>query len=315
MSAALLLPLLLGTGRPAVASLVWEGLAAVLGIGGCAVIWGAVRQGQHLQSGTISAEKDTGRVGLNPSMRVPLVTLGFIVLTVFLSLALPEAAIDRLCGLRFDDPGLERLIRITAARSLLHDTVRRMIVNTVLLGLLGLYMEHRLGALRTLMLILMGSFIAGLIGLNLVLPQAALSDGDAYLLHYPPAGGTGAAAALLGFGIRGWNPGLNEGKISFGASGRIFKAMDTLWPLLTALVFWGPFSGHTMPLTGSSGMAGYWGQAGGFLGGMALALVLRTIEEHESHGREALQPRQHCPRSPKPGHMSGCAAPFCHHPQ
>ena len=161
MAAALLLPLF-GAGRPALASLIWLALAVVLAMVGCAVIWCTVRQRGRGRHATNLPEKDAGPASLDQRKQIPLVTLGFIILSVLLSLALPETAVAQLCGLRFDAPDLGRLIQITAARSLLHDANGRLIVNAVLLGLLGLYMEHRLGALRTLAVIVMGSFITGL---------------------------------------------------------------------------------------------------------------------------------------------------------
>ena len=281
MAAALLLPLLLGVRRPAVASLVWQGLAAVFGIAGCAVVWAAARQGRWVGFADSPPGQVTGLVDPGHRKRVPLVTLVFVAAIVILTLALPHAATDRLCGLRLDDPGLGGLIRVTAARTLLHDTYGRLAVDALLLGLLGLYLEPRLGALRTLTLFFMGSFVAGLIGLNFLLPQVAVPGGGMVLLPYPPAGGTGAVAALLGVGSLGWNPGRDAGKTLVEKGPRCCGIMDILWPLLTTLVFWGPFSGHTMPITGPGGMAGYGGQVGGFLSGLAMALILRTMGEND----------------------------------
>ena len=281
MAAALLMPLLFGVRRPAVASLVWPAMVTVFVSVGCAVVWAAARQEGQERFAVIPTGQDAGPADPDPHKRFPLVTLCFIATSVLLCLTLPESVADRLCALNLADPALGDLIRVTAAHTLLHGTYDRLFVNTIFLGLLGCYLEPRLGALRTLTLFVMGSFVAGLIGMNLLLPQVVMPGGGLAFLRYPPAGGTGAVAALLGVGSLGWNPGRNAGKTLVEKGPRFCGVMDILWPLLTALVFWGPFSGHTMPITGPGGMAGYWGQAGGFLGGLAMALILQTMGEND----------------------------------
>ncbi len=281
MAAALLLPLLFGVRRPAVASLVWPAMVTVFALVGCAVGWAAARQEGQERFAVIPTGQDTGPADPDHHKRFPLVTLCFIAASVLLCLTLPESAADRLCALNLADPVLGDLIRVTAAHTLLHGTYDRLFVDTIFLGLLGCYLEPRLGALRTLTLFFMGSFVAGLIGLNFLLPQVAVPGGGLGLLPYPPAGGTGAVAALLGVGSLGWNPGRDAGKTLVEKGPRCCGIMDILWPLLTTLVFWGPFSGHTMPITGPGGMAGYWGQVGGFLSGLTMALILQTMGEND----------------------------------
>jgi membrane associated rhomboid family serine protease len=234
-------------------------MVTVFALVGCAVGWAAARQEGQERFAVIPTGQDTGPADPDHHKRFPLVTLCFIAASVLLCLTLPE----------------------TAAHTLLHGTYDRLFVDTIFLGLLGCYLEPRLGALRTLTLFFMGSFVAGLIGLNFLLPQVAVPGGGLGLLRYPPAGGTGAVAALLGVGSLGWNPGRDAGKTLVEKGPRCCGIMDILWPLLTTLVFWGPFSGHTMPITGPGGMAGYGGQVGGFLSGLAMALILRTMGEND----------------------------------
>lgn len=283
MAAALLLPLL-GASRPAAASLAWQGLAAVLGIAAGAAARAAALQRRRNGFTAIFPGQGTGPAAPDHRRRFPLGTPAFIMTGVVLSLALPGTTVDRLCGLRFDDPGLGDLIRVTAAHALLHDTYGTLFVNAVLLGLPGCYLESRLGTLRTLGVLLMGSCVAGLVGLNLLLPQVVLPDAGSHVLRYPPAGGAGAAAALLGFGALPGHLGRNAGRARFGTAAGRCRAMDILWPLLTALVFGGAFSGHTMPVTGPTPMAGYGGLVGGFLSGLALALIWRALEENDMRG-------------------------------
>jgi membrane associated rhomboid family serine protease len=303
MAVALLLPLLFGDRRPALASLVWPGMAALWGVAGCAVLWTAACQKRRDRCEAIPPGKGAKPADRGYRKRLPVATLTFIVVCILLTFVLPDAATDHLCGLHFDDPGLADLIRVVAARSFLHDTYGRLFVNAVLLGLLGGYLEPGLGGRRTLMVLFMGSFVAGLLSLNLVLPQGATSEVGPYLLRYPPAGGTGAAAALLGFGARGGNP-VRDAEGGYPGVEPLFcRAMDFFWPLLTALVFWGPFSGHTMPITGPSGMAGYWGQAGAFSSGLTMALIWRTLDENDLVG-----PCRRGPRTQEREETPGCVA-------
>jgi len=270
--------------RPVTASLVWQGLAVVFGMVGGAVVWAAARQRRREGFAAVLPGQSGGPADPGRRLRLPLVTSAFVMTSVVLSLALPGTVIDRLCGLHLDHTGSEDLIRIVATHALLHDTYGPLFVNAALVGLSGSCMEYRLGTLRTLGAMLMGSFVAGLIGLNLLLPQTALTDASAHLLHYPPAGGAGAAAALLGSGALQRHPGRDAGRALFGAAAGRCRAMDILWSLLTALLFGGVFSGYTMPVTGLSGMAGYWGLVGGFLSGLVLGLIWRVLEENDMRG-------------------------------
>ena len=305
MAVALLLPLLFGDRRMAMASLVWPGLAILLGMVGCAVVWTSARQRRRGRCEAILPEKDDKPADRSHGQRLPLMTLTFIGVSMLLTLVLPNAVIDRLCGLRFGDPGLGDLIRVTAAGSLLHDTYGRLFVNTVLLGFLGVYLESGLGGRRTLTVLFMGSFMASLLSLNFVLPQGAASEGDPYLLRLPPAGGTGAAAALLGFGAWGGNSCRDAEDEHSGVAPLFGRVVDRLWPLLTALIFWGTFSGHTMPITGPSGMAGYWGQVGAFSSGLTMALIWRTLEESEVEGTACPGRTSSRPAAPGAGRDAG----------
>ena len=307
MAVALLLPLMFGGRRTAVASLAWPGLVALLGMTGCAVVWTAARQRRRGRCEAIPQGKGAKPADRNHGKRPPLMTLTFIGVSILLTLVLPDAVTDRLCGLGFDDPGLGDLIRVAAARSLLHDTYGRLFVNAVLLGVLGGYLEPGLGGRRTLTVLSMGSFVASLLSLNLVLPQGAAFEGDAYLLRYPPAGGTGAAAALLGFGAWDGNPWRGVPGGYSGGAPLFCRTMHRLWPLLTALAFWGTFSGHTMPITGPAGMAGYWGQAGAFSCGLAMALIWRTLEENDVLGMACPGPTPSGPAAPGAGRDAGPA--------
>jgi membrane associated rhomboid family serine protease len=280
MGAALLLPPLIVNGRSVFASQVWQVLAAVFGMVGCAVVWCTARRRPRDKFKAAPKGQGTGPAGVGQAKQLPLVTLTFVTCSVLLFLALPEAALNDLCSLRLDDPGLTDLIRLSVARAVLHDTFGHLFGNAILLGLLGYFLESRLGALRTLGVLFMGSFVAGLIGLNFLLSQVALPDGGPYLLRYPPAGGTGAVAALLGCGTLGWLGGGDMDHVFTGAGPMFRRLMHLWWPLLAALAFWGTFSGHTMPVTGPAGMAGYWGQVGGFLSGLAIALVFMILTEN-----------------------------------
>jgi len=283
MSAALLLPLL-GVSRPATASLVWQGLALIFGMVGSRVVWAAACQRPREGLAAIFPGQGGGPADPARRRRLPLVTLAFIMTSVALSLALPGTVIDRLCGLHFHHPGLGDLIRVTATHALLHEGYGPLFAAAALLGLAGFYLESREGALRTLGVLLMGSFVTGLIGLNHLLPQGAFSDAGPHLLRYLPAGGTGATAAILGVGTLRRRSGCHAEGDTTGAAAGVCRAIDFLWPLLTALVFLGAFSGYTMPITGPTGMAGYWGLVGGFLSGLALALIWRALEENDMRG-------------------------------
>lgn len=264
LAAALLLPPVIGHGLPAAAGLVWQGLAAAAGLTGCGAVYQAARRKQRIPSG--------GR-----RRQFPRVTMGVIAAGALLFLLLPEAAVDRLSGLNLDEAGLADLIRLTAVRSLLHDSFGHLLANALLLGLLGYRLEPALGAGRTLAVLVLGSCVASLTGLNLLLSQVEVHNGAGRLLHYPPAGGTGALAAFLGLAAAG----LRYGRPKAADSGADFpfSGLDgALAPLLTGLLFMGVFSGHTVPLTGNDAMAGYWGQVGGYLGGLATAGAMRTLE-------------------------------------
>jgi membrane associated rhomboid family serine protease len=227
-------------------------------------------------------------------IRFPVITPTLIAAGTVLFIVLPGSAVDRLSDLSLDHPGLPDLIRVTVVRSLLHANLHHLVMTALTLGVLGFGLEPRIGPARTLAALFLGSVVASLTGLNLLLSQVEMVDNASQVLRWPPDGGTGAAVALMGLWAAGGDRSGRRAASPPGGRPSLPWALGIGVPLLAGLLFMGDFIDHGAPLTGPGGLAAYGGHVGGFLSGWALAAVLASLEAVDNRrpaaGRECPRP-------------------------
>lgn len=212
--------------------------------------------------------------GMTPRhKRWPLITVGMTAACVVLFFITPEAICDRLVYRPYMDSGLTHLMLTTVTGVFLHASFSQLVANMLCLLVLGGLLERRLGAWYCITAMMLGSVLANLVGLNLMLARMDLMNGVHQIqkLSWPPAGASGAVAGLLGLwvvfgGGYSWSRWLRPGLRGYALLLRIGAAvMIGLWG--TALL-----SGRTGMMDGQ----GYWA---GFLGGLMLALVFRLQDD------------------------------------
>jgi membrane associated rhomboid family serine protease len=222
----------------------------------------------------------------------PLITMIIIAANTIVFFRTPEDIIDRLFSLPFEDFTLPHLILITVASAFFHLDFGHLLMNMLLLGVLGAFLEPRLTAGQFLVTILLGIVLSSLISLNLLVSQADLADASLKLFRYPSTGASGAIAGLMGlFVLRGsviWHSG--------GRSMRcpllfFFPVLISATVLIGIFFIW-DFSGKAIPAHDMTGSAGFWGHVVGFLGGLLLGLVLTLLDCDPVERREDVGRRQ-----------------------
>jgi membrane associated rhomboid family serine protease len=186
--------------------------------------------------------------------------------------------VDHLCSLPLDDFGLPHLILTTAASAFLHLDFGHLLMNMLLLGVFGVFLEPRLTPGQYLATVLLGSVLSSLIKLNLLVSQADLFDVSSKLFQYPPAGASGAIAGLMGLSVLHCNVIWRSVSRSMRCHALFFFPVFISAAVLIGLFFISDFAGNAIPTHDMTGTADCWGQVGGFLGGLVLGLVFTLID-------------------------------------
>ena len=213
-----------------------------------------------------------------PSRRMPLaagfpvITVGMIMVSAIVFLTTPPETIERICTVTLDDFSLPDLVLTTMIRPFLHTGFGVFLANMVLLWCLGAALEPCLGQQRILATVILSSVIASLISLNLQLSEIDWLAAPINVIRFPPDGTSGAIAGLAGlltlrFGFpRPPVGGSLQGRALFSYGGSI------IGPLLVGILIFRDVAGMALPADG-------WGHAGGFVGGLTLALVFKLQDK------------------------------------
>ena len=196
---------------------------------------------------------------------------------------------DALCrgaaSLSVYDLGLLNLVLVTAAGVLVHPDAAHLLVHLGLLSFFGVLLERRQGPGRVSAAVLLGSVLAGLIRLNLLLGQGALRDAAIQVVPHPPMGFSGAAAGLMGLFLvtRAWGP---RPKCSRGR--HLFRSSPPVLAIgvvLAALFLMRGFSGGPAPAPGVTANIDGWARLAAFAGGLAVGIVTMTADADGDPGR------------------------------
>jgi membrane associated rhomboid family serine protease len=218
-------------------------------------------------------EKSSG-----PSRRMPLAagfpvtTAGMIMVSTIVFFTTPPGTIERICTVALDDFNLPDLVLTTLIRPFLHTGFGVFLANMVLLWSLGAALESCLGRQCILATVILSSVIASLISLNLQLTEIDWLAAPINVIRCPPDGTSGAIAGLaglltLGFGFpRPPVGGSLQGRALFAYGGAI------IGPLLVGILIFRDVAGMALPADG-------WGHAGGFVGGLTLALIFKLQDK------------------------------------
>ncbi len=218
-------------------------------------------------------EKSSGPSRRMPlAARFPVITAGMMLVSTIVFLTTPPGTIERICTVALDDFSLPDLVLTTLIRPFLHAGFGVFLANMVLLWRLGAALEPCLGRQRILATVILSSVIASLISLNLQLTKIDLLAAPINVIRCPPDGTSGAIAGLaglltLGFGFpRPSVGGSRQGRALFAYGGAIIGL------LLVGILIFRDVAGMALPADG-------WGHAGGFVGGLTLALVFKLQDK------------------------------------
>jgi membrane associated rhomboid family serine protease len=202
----------------------------------------------------------------------PVITAGMMMVSTIVFFTTPPGTIERICTVALDDFSLPDLLLTTMTRPFFHSGCGDFLANMLLLWLLGAVLEPRLGRQRILAAVVLNSVIASLVSLNLQLSEIDLLAGPIAVIRCPPDGTSGAIAGLAGLlTLRSGFP-----RRPVGGSPRSRALSSYGWPisgpLLVGLLILRDVAGMALPADG-------WGHAGGFVGGLTLALVFNLQDK------------------------------------
>jgi len=202
----------------------------------------------------------------------PVITVGMIMVSAVVFLTTPPETIEQFCTVALDDFSLPELVLTTMIRPFLHTGFSVFLANMVLLWILGATLEPWLGRQRIVATVILSSVIASLVSLNLQLTEIDWLAAPITVIRCPPDGTSGAIAGLAGlltlrFGFpRPPVGGSLQGRALFSYGGAI------IGPLLVGVLIFRDVAGMALPADG-------WGHAGGFVGGLTLALVFKLLDK------------------------------------
>jgi membrane associated rhomboid family serine protease len=214
----------------------------------------------------------------NSSRRMPLaagfpvITAGMMGVSTIGFFTTPPGTIERICTVALNDFNLPDLVLTTMTRPFLHSGSSDFLANMLLLLVLGATLEPRLGRWRILAAVILNSVIASLVSLNLQLSEIDLLATPIDVIRCSPDGTSGAIAGLAGLlTMQSGFPdrpvvGSLQSRALFSYGGAISGS------LLVGLLIFRDVAG--MALTADS-----WGHAGGFVGGLTLALVFKLLDK------------------------------------
>jgi len=202
----------------------------------------------------------------------PVITAGMMMVSTIVFFTTPPGTIERICTVALDDFSLPDLVLTTMTRPFLHSGFGDFLANMLLLWVLGAALEPRLGRQRILSVVILNSVIASLVSLNLQLAEIDFLAAPIAVIRCPPDGTSGAIAGLAGLlTMQSGFPGRPVGgslqsRALFSYGGAISG------PLLVGLLSFRDVAGMAQPADG-------WGLAGGFVGGLTLALVFKLQDK------------------------------------
>lgn len=214
--------------------------------------------------------------------RFPVITMTIAAVDTCFFFVTAGDMMHSLCSLALDDFTLSHLIRATVVGNFFHVGTGHFLINMVFLWVFGTLVELRLAPGPYLSAVLLGGVLSRLISLNLLVSQVGASSIN--ILWCPPTGASGAIAGLMGcFVMCYWRIGQSgRGRIQCSALMPLWVPIGAM--MLVVIFLAGDLAGFAPAVFDPSGMAIFWGHAGGLLGGMALAMV-STLQDDNSGQR------------------------------
>jgi membrane associated rhomboid family serine protease len=231
----------------------------------------------HFIHGEVIMEKLSGPWRRMPlAAGFPVITAGMMMVSTIVFVMTPPGTLERFCTVTLDDFSLPNLVLTTLIRPFLHSGFGVFLANMVLLWCLGAALEPGLGRQRILATVILSSVIASLVSLNRQLSAIDMLAAPINVIRCPPDGTSGAIAGLaglltLGFGFPRPSVG---GSLQGGALFAYGRAI--IGPLLVGILIFRGVAGMALPADG-------WGHAGGFVGGLTLALIYK-LQDRDPDG-------------------------------
>ncbi|MBC2732801.1 MAG: rhomboid family intramembrane serine protease [Desulfobacteraceae bacterium] len=292
---AVVLPVLIGLFEPEAIRLVWQCFYWAAFYSVPVIIFGVVYMWAHSDEGFLAVLGKFVRpvpAGMiyNSDLKkagTPAVTISLIVANTLLFLLTPEEVVDWLCFLPYSgDLSVPHVLLTTVTCAFFHSDFGHLFGNMVFLWAFGATLESRLGTGRYLAAYFLCSIISSLICLNLLVIQVMVYDEPLLLLQYWSIGASGVISGLMGlFVIRCY-----FARLSFSLP-ILFNPIFSVPVRINGIILIGFFfakdlAGSVEQMADIEGMIDYWGHVGGFLGGIALALVFRLQDDGAGEAKE-----------------------------
>lgn len=225
-----------------------------------------------------SSGSNRGRPAARP---LPVLTTGLMATGVFIFAFLPEALQGPAVCLSVEDLSALNLVLVTAARVFVHRDLAHLAIHLGLLGYFGVLLERRLGEGPVMAAVLLGSVLAALISLNLLLEQAAGEGLAGQLIRHPPIGFAGAVAGLMGLfvveqvlALRSILPGIQSQRPFLKLSAVVGSALITLFLLRVC-------AARGVSALTPHGCIESWALGGALLGGLGVGMIAAMADGDE----------------------------------
>lgn len=214
-----------------------------------------------------------------------MVTISLVVINTVLFFIIPDEIVARLCFLPLRDLDLLHIMTTTGTCTFVHLDFAHLFGNMIFLWVFGAVLETKIGRGRFLITYLLCSVISSLIGLNLLIGQVAVNDAPRLILQYHPVGASAAISGLLGlFAVCGHyaRPAFTL-PILFNPLFSFPMRIGSI--LLIGLFFAKDLAGSVLQMHYDDALVGYWGNVGGYIAGLMLALAFN----HQDVGKTETQ--------------------------
>jgi len=291
---AVALPVAIGFFEPGIIDLVWKLFfftafwSVPIVIFGIVYTWSRSEEGFLAALGKFVRPVPAGMIYGSDLKQAgtPVVTISLITINTLLFLFTPEWVVDQLCFLPYSDLGVPHVLLTAVTCAFFHGSFGHLFGNMVFLWAFGATLESRLGPKRYLAAYFLCAVISSLVCLNLLVIQVMVFDDPLLLLQYASIGASGVISGLMGiFVIRCY-----FARLSFSLP-ILFNPLFSVPVRINGILLIGFFfakdlAGSAEQMVDATVMIDYWAHVGGFLGGVALALVLGLQDEGAGEARE-----------------------------
>ena len=228
---------------------------------------------------------------------LPILTVGLLVAGAVTFCTFPEAGRGGTACLPVDDLGMLNLVLLTAAGVFVHPDVGCLLLHLGLLGFYGILMERRWGSGPVLAAVLLGSVLAGLIRLNLLLDPDMVGAPAPLMVTTPAIGFSGVVAGLMGLFVMA-GAGTTRTVCQGGRWRRWVRHPVVAIGVVTAsLLLMRQFAGVPAPAAALTHSVDGWALLSAFSGGFFVGIVVLALDaEMDADPSQGMAPEHQNPK-------------------